>query len=118
MLLRDERGASVARDVDAEGVGGVEAVLLQILRHALGRHEARLEVVEADAGALVLDGQHAGQVEDRGTRLFEEPSQDIRTIRARLGNVPIAGLFAAGEIGPIGGTSYLHGHTLAMGIIR
>jgi small ligand-binding sensory domain FIST len=54
----------------------------------------------------------------RGTRLFDEESHDTRTIRRRLGEVPIAGFFAAGEIGPIGAKSFLHGHTACLILIR
>ncbi|MCA9296820.1 MAG: FIST C-terminal domain-containing protein [Phycisphaerales bacterium] len=54
----------------------------------------------------------------RGTRLFNEESHDTRTIRRRLGDIPIAGFFAAGEIGPIGDQSFLHGHTACLVLIR
>lgn len=47
----------------------------------------------------------------RGTRLFEEPHHDSGAIRERFGKVPIAGFFAGGEIGPIGGENCLHGFT-------
>jgi small ligand-binding sensory domain FIST len=76
---------------------------------------------------LLLAGQQFGDeplaalvfsCNSRGKRLFAEPHHDTRLIRKRLGSIPIAGLFAAGEIGPIGGQSYLHGHTLAMAVIR
>jgi small ligand-binding sensory domain FIST len=54
----------------------------------------------------------------RGTRLFSEPSHDLRTLRLRLHGVPTAGFFAAGEIGPIGGPSFLHGHTAVAALFR
>ncbi|MCH8165772.1 MAG: hypothetical protein IH889_09205, partial [Planctomycetes bacterium] len=43
---------------------------------------------------------------------------DVQTIRDRLGEVPLAGFFAAGEIGPIGDRSFLHGHTLSLALFR
>ena len=77
---------------------------------------------------LLLDGQ---QLKDaplgamlitcngRGSRLFEdEKIRDVPTIRDRLGEIPLAGFFAAGEIGPIGSESFLHGHTAALAILR
>ena len=77
---------------------------------------------------LLLDGQ---QLDDtplgallitcngRGSRLFEnEDSRDVQTIRSRLGEIPLAGFFAAGEIGPIGDESFLHGHTASLAIFR
>ena len=54
----------------------------------------------------------------RGKRLFEEPNHDIGIINERLGAVPVAGFFAAGEIGPIGEQSFLHGHTAALALFR
>ena len=32
-------------------------------------------------------------------------------LRRRFGDLPVAGFFAAGEIGPVGSRSYLHGFT-------
>ena len=54
----------------------------------------------------------------RGSRLFGEPHHDVTALRERLGNVPIAGFFAAGEIGPVGKRSYVHGHTASAALIR
>ena len=76
---------------------------------------------------LLLDGQQlhnpplAGLLftcNGRGSRLFGDTSHDVETIRSRLGDVPLAGFFAAGEIGPIGTTSFLHGHTASLALIR
>lgn len=54
----------------------------------------------------------------RGTRLFDHEHHDITAVRRRLGEVPIAGFFAAGEIGPIGQRSFVHGHTAVLAIFR
>ena len=54
----------------------------------------------------------------RGRGLFHEDDHDLTIIRERLGEVPIAGFFAAGEIGPIGGQSFLHGHTACLTLFR
>ncbi len=76
---------------------------------------------------LLLDGQ---QVKDptlaallftcngRGSRLFSQRHHDVRTIRQRLGEVPLAGFFAAGEFGPVGDRSFLHGHTASLALLR
>jgi len=50
----------------------------------------------------------------RGTRLFPEPNHDVGVIRELLGPVPVAGFFAMGEIGPIGGQNFLHGFTASV----
>jgi len=54
----------------------------------------------------------------RGTRLYDHPDGDISTIQSVLGGVSIAGFFCAGEIGPIGGKNFLHGHTASMALFR
>jgi small ligand-binding sensory domain FIST len=57
----------------------------------------------------------------RGRRLFEHPSGDIRAIQQNVGGddvIPFAGFFCAGEIGPIGGRNYLHGHTASIALFR
>jgi small ligand-binding sensory domain FIST len=50
----------------------------------------------------------------RGTRLFAEKDHDAGTIHAALGPVPLAGFFAMGELGPIGGRNFIHGFTASL----
>ena len=54
----------------------------------------------------------------RGERLFGQPNHDLNIITERVGPVPTAGFFAAGEIGPIGRRSFLHGHTASLALFR
>jgi small ligand-binding sensory domain FIST len=54
----------------------------------------------------------------RGTKLFSQPNHDVQAIQERLGPIPLAGFFCAGEIGPIGERSFLHGHTVSAAIFR
>ena len=82
------------------------------------------------AGALLIS------CNGRGTRLFDQPNHDASTVRrafeaVRKGTpaigaaprgvgqpMPIAGFFAAGEIGPIQGRTFLHGHTACVALFR
>jgi small ligand-binding sensory domain FIST len=50
----------------------------------------------------------------RGSRLFSEPNHDVGLIRDVLGPLPVAGFFAMGEIGPVGGQNFLHGFTASI----
>ncbi len=50
----------------------------------------------------------------RGTNLFPEPDHDASVVRKMLGELPVAGFFAAGEIGPVGGQNFLHGYTASL----
>jgi len=54
----------------------------------------------------------------RGRRLFGRPHHDVSSIHGALGPMPVAGFFANGEIGPVGGTTHLHGYTTSLGIVR
>lgn len=54
----------------------------------------------------------------RGTRLYRHLDGDISVVRAGLGDVPVVGFFAAGEIGPVGGKNYLHGNTAVVTVFR
>jgi small ligand-binding sensory domain FIST len=54
----------------------------------------------------------------RGTPLYGAPDHDSRAFRARFGDVPLAGFFCHGEIGPVGGATHLHGYTSSFGLLR
>lgn len=52
----------------------------------------------------------------RGSHLFGEPHHDARAISEALGGPPLSGMFCAGEIGPVGGQSFLHGFTASVAL--
>ncbi|MGA1626228.1 MAG: FIST signal transduction protein [Prochlorothrix sp.] len=52
----------------------------------------------------------------RGENLYDEPNFDSDLFRQYLGEIPLGGFFCNGEIGPIGGNTYLHGYTSVFGI--
>lgn len=54
----------------------------------------------------------------RGTRLFPEPHHDAKSVQAGLGDIPLAGFFAAGELGPIGGKNFMHGFTASLAVLE
>lgn len=53
----------------------------------------------------------------RGDGLFGTPHHDAQAIGRKLGGIPLAGLFCAGEIGPIGPRTFVHGFTACLGLI-
>jgi len=53
----------------------------------------------------------------RGRNLFGGPDHDARAVAANVGAVPSAGFFCNGEIGPVGGTNFLHSYTASVGLI-
>lgn len=54
----------------------------------------------------------------RGRGLYNAPDGDIGPLQEALGGVPAAGMFCAGEIGPVGEKNFLHGHTASIAIVR
>ncbi len=54
----------------------------------------------------------------RGTRLFDAPHHDARVIGEQCGEIPLAGFFAQGEIGPVGGRNFLHGFTASVALFQ
>ncbi|MEL7371234.1 MAG: FIST N-terminal domain-containing protein [Myxococcota bacterium] len=54
----------------------------------------------------------------RGQGLFNEPDHDSNQLRTYLGAPSLAGFFCNGEIGPVGGKTFLHGYTSAIALFR
>ena len=54
----------------------------------------------------------------RGEYLYGRPNHDTDIFREKLGQVPLGGFFCNGEIGPVGGTTFLHGYTSSFGLFR
>ncbi len=89
-----------ARDADSADRDLREALMLR--RTALGG--------ATPAGALVFT------CNGRGRAMFGTSDHDAEAIGDELGDVPQAGFFAAGEIGPVGGESFLHSFTATVGV--
>jgi small ligand-binding sensory domain FIST len=64
------------------------------------------------------DGALLFSCNGRGTRLYDEPDGDISAITSCFRGLDVAGFFCAGEIGPVGGRNFLHGHTASLALIR
>jgi len=54
----------------------------------------------------------------RGTRLFDQPHHDADVVDAALGPVPLGGMFAAGEFGPVGGVNFVHNFAASLALFR
>ncbi len=52
----------------------------------------------------------------RGRRFFAEPNHDIAALQRQVEGIPVAGFFAAGEIGPVGGKNFIHGYTASVAL--
>lgn len=54
----------------------------------------------------------------RGEGLYGKPNFDSELFRRYLSDIPVGGFFCGGEIGPVGGRTFLHAYTSAFGICR
>jgi len=54
----------------------------------------------------------------RGEYLYGKANHDTDLFRDKLGDVPLGGFFCNGEIGPVSGTTFLHGYTSSFGLFR
>jgi small ligand-binding sensory domain FIST len=104
-----ERGGLVVGDVLTVG----QTVQLQVrdaesadlnLTSMLG------EVPTGAAGALLFS------CTGRGAALFGTADHDVRAVGEVLGTGGVAGFFAAGEIGPVGGHTFLHSFTATLAV--
>ncbi len=116
-----ERGDFLIRGVlgvDDERQGLVVGDLVEVGR------TVRFQVRDADAadqdlhdilsGIGVVDGALLFSCNGRGAALFPSADHDAAVLREHIAHAPVAGFFAAGEIGPVGGRNYLHGFTASI----
>jgi small ligand-binding sensory domain FIST len=54
----------------------------------------------------------------RGSYLYGSPNHDSNGFRQYFGEIPLSGFFCNGEIGPVGGTTFIHGYTSSFGIFK
>ena len=119
-LIRSLLGAD--RDKGALAVGDrvseKEAVRLHVRDAQIAREDLEMllspQAFDSRAEAALLFSCNG-----RGKAFFGEPDRDVKTLQKALGGgVPVAGFFAAGEIGPVGERNYMHGHTASIAIVR
>lgn len=75
-------------------------------------YEKGLSDNSAPAGALLFSCL------GRGQHLYGQPNFDTGVFHEHLGDVPVGGFFCNGEIGPVGGSTFLHGYTSSIGLFR
>lgn len=78
--------------------------------------QARLDALpeggSAPRGALMVS------CVGRGQGLYGEPDHDAALVQSMRGPLPLAGFFANGEFGPVGGRNYVHGYTSSLALLR
>ena len=71
----------------------------------------------------LLDGRSADGAllftcNGRGTRLFGRPDHDAEVVAEGVRGGAVAGMFCAGELGPVGRTNFLHGFSASVVLFR
>ncbi len=80
------------------------------LQRELDRHRS----VDASVPAAALMFSCMG----RGAGFYGVEDRDSGLLRRAFGDVPLAGMFCAGEVGPVQGATFLHGYTSIFGLLR
>ena len=65
-------------------------------------------------GAVDADAALVFTCNGRGTGLFGEPDHDAALVSETVGGGPVAGMFCAGELGPVAGRNHVHGYTASV----
>jgi small ligand-binding sensory domain FIST len=108
MSMDNERRAVAVNDYFQVG----QTVQFQVRDEETASNELRQLLKKTDSteirGGLVFT------CNGRGTKLFAEPDHDAGVIRETVGEIPLAGFFAQGEIGPVGRENHMHGYTASV----
>jgi len=106
--MDEERGAVVVNDYFQVG----QTVQFQVRDEETASNELRQLLKKTEL--VAVQGGLVFTCNGRGTRLFAEPDHDAGVIREVVGEIPLAGFFAQGEIGPVGGENHMHGYTASV----
>lgn len=110
-LVRAVLGADKAKGVLAVGAAVPVGTTVQFhVRDALSADEDLRAVLSGVGGDAALVFTCNG----RGERLFRVPDHDAEVVTDALDSTAVAGMFCAGELGPVGGRSFLHGFTASV----
>ena len=108
MGMDNERGAVVVNDYFQVG----QTVQFQVRDEESASNELRQLLKKTEPAGV--KGGLIFTCNGRGTRLFAEPDHDAGVIKEAVGEIPVAGFFAQGEIGPVGGENHIHGYTASV----
>jgi small ligand-binding sensory domain FIST len=89
------------------------------VRDARSADEDLRRVLEREAGQLggrPPAGALLFTCTGRGSRMFPGPDHDAGLLAELLGQIPVAGFFCDGELGPVGGQNFLHTFTASIAL--
>ena len=121
-LIRNIMGADQSRGAIAVGALLSEGQLVQF--HVRDADTSAEDLRNALAGYLRDAGDRRAaaalmfQCTGRGQYLYGREGHDTDVFNELVGALPMGGFFCNGEIGPVAGTTYLHGYTSSFAIFR
>jgi small ligand-binding sensory domain FIST len=113
VVVRPVAGADPATGAIAVGAAVEVGTTVQFCVRDPDAADADLHAVLASRRA---DGALLFACNGRGADLFHGPNHDAETAGEELGFPPLAGIFAAGEIGPAGGRTHVHAQTATLAL--
>jgi small ligand-binding sensory domain FIST len=116
LLAVDEATGAVAVGAELQPLSVAQFVLRDA--HAAEEDLRRMLARRRHASADRPDGALLFSCVGRGAGLFGHPDHDTSLFEEQLGPVPMGGFFCNGEIGPVGGRTFLHGYTSAFALFR
>jgi small ligand-binding sensory domain FIST len=119
-LVRSVIGADPNSGAIAVGetVGVGETIQFHVRDEASADEDLRatLKVAQDRVGDRKIAGGLLFTCNGRGSRMFSTPDHDASLLASELDAAPIAGFFCAGEVGPVGSKTFLHGFTASMAL--
>ncbi len=115
-LVRGILGIDRARNGVAIGdlVQVGRTVRFQVRDAASADDDLRATLVALRREFALVEGALLVSCNGRGSKLFTSSDHDVLAIRQGLSTSGVAGFFAGGEIGPVGGRNHLHGFSAAV----
>lgn len=114
-LIRNVLGAD--REAKAVAVGDEidvgDTVQFQVRDAETADEDLRHLMATSDGDAALLFTCNG-----RGSHLFDVADHDAAIVSSAIAEGPVAGMSCAGEIGPVGGRSFLHGFTASVVLFR
>lgn len=108
-------------DAGAIAIGAIPRqwqVMQFLLRDARTATEDLTRLLELHRSSPAPSGALLFSCLGRGIHLFGEADHDTKLFLEKVGPVPLGGFFCNGEIGPVGGNTFLHGYTSAFALFR
>lgn len=115
-LIRGVLGIDPEREAVAIGdVVDIGRTVRFQVRDAATADEDLYDLLDAHREELGrIDGALLFACNGRGSAMFGTADHDAVALRDTLGSIGMAGFFAAGEVGPVGGQNHVHGFTASI----